>query len=201
MRGCHCAISRIHVLVCVGRCVWFCVYVMKVCRYMLIICMCYCTNEIYICDKMHLNMYSAICEPFCPGLNVLIYTSPFQRVQSDLQEHHSDLGARRCGAQGHSKDTGVGVADLPTAVLLPSVRAGCVDRGSVGLSHHCWMCESFNSLWPSETIWRHKSGSLLAQVMACCLTAPSHYLNQCWLIISKVPWHSSECNFTRDKSF
>ena len=28
--------------------------------------------------------------------------------------------------------------------------------------------------------------------MACCLTAPSHNLNQCWLIISKVWWHSSE---------
>ena len=28
--------------------------------------------------------------------------------------------------------------------------------------------------------------------MAWCLTAPSHYLNQCWLIISKVPRHSSE---------
>ena len=27
--------------------------------------------------------------------------------------------------------------------------------------------------------------------MACCLTAPSHYLNQCWLITSKVYWHSS----------
>ena len=24
----------------------------------------------------------------------------------------------------------------------------------------------------------------LAQVMACCLMAPSHYLNQCWLIIN-----------------
>ena len=28
--------------------------------------------------------------------------------------------------------------------------------------------------------------------MACCLTAPSHYMNQCWLIISEVPWHSSQ---------
>ena len=27
--------------------------------------------------------------------------------------------------------------------------------------------------------------------MTCCLTAPSHYLNQCWLIISKVLWHES----------
>ena len=57
-----------------------------------------------------------------------------------------------------------------------------------------------NSLWPSGTIWWHKSGSTLAQVIACCLTAPSHYLNQCWLIIGKVQWHSSECNFTRDTS-
>ena len=40
----------------------------------------------------------------------------------------------------------------------------------------------FNSLRPSDAIWRHRSGSTLAQVMACCLTAPSHYLNQCWLI-------------------
>ena len=56
----------------------------------------------------------------------------------------------------------------------------------------------FNSLWPSDTIWRHKSGSTLAQVMACCLTAPSHYLNQCWHIIRKVQWHPSESNFTRD---
>ena len=42
------------------------------------------------------------------------------------------------------------------------------------------------SLRPSDAIWRHRSGSILAQLMACCLTAPSHYLNQCWLIINKV---------------
>ena len=36
--------------------------------------------------------------------------------------------------------------------------------------------------------------------MACCLTAPSHYLNLCWFIVSKVQWHSSEGNFTRDTS-
>ena len=35
-------------------------------------------------------------------------------------------------------------------------------------------------------IWQHKSESTLAQVMACFLTATSHYLKQCWLIISKV---------------
>ena len=32
--------------------------------------------------------------------------------------------------------------------------------------------------------------------MACCLTAPSHYLNQCWLMISEVLWHSHDKNFT-----
>ena len=46
-----------------------------------------------------------------------------------------------------------------------------------------------NLLWPSEAAWWQRSGSTLAQVMACCLTAPSHYLNQCWLIISEVHIH------------
>ena len=39
--------------------------------------------------------------------------------------------------------------------------------------------ESIKSVWPSDAIWWHRSGSTLAQVMACCLMAPSHYLNQC----------------------
>ena len=41
-------------------------------------------------------------------------------------------------------------------------------------------------------------GTTLAQVMACYLTAPSHYLNQCWLITTKVYWHSSKDNSTTD---
>ena len=52
------------------------------------------------------------------------------------------------------------------------------------------MRKVFISLWPSDAIWRQRSVLTLAQVMACCLTAPSHYLNQCWLIISEVQWHS-----------
>ena len=64
-----------------------------------------------------------------------------------------------------------------------------------------WMPQNLiNSLWPSDTTWHHGSASTLAQVMACCLMAPSHHLNQCWLIISKVHWHSHEGNFTRDTS-
>ena len=52
-----------------------------------------------------------------------------------------------------------------------------------------------HSLWPSDIIWRHGSRSALAQVMASCLMAPSHYLNLCWLMISDVLWHSPDRNF------
>ena len=52
-----------------------------------------------------------------------------------------------------------------------------------------------NSLRPSDAIWRQWSWTTLAQVMACCLTAPSHYLNQCWLITRGVLWHTSESSF------
>ena len=52
------------------------------------------------------------------------------------------------------------------------------------------------SLWTNDAIWWQKSWSTLAQVMACCLTVPSHYLDQSSLIINKVLWHSSEGNLT-----
>ena len=52
--------------------------------------------------------------------------------------------------------------------------------------------------WSSDAIWWQRSGSTLAQVMACCLMAPSHCLNQCWLSISEVSWHSPESNFTEN---
>ena len=42
-----------------------------------------------------------------------------------------------------------------------------------------------NSLRPSDAIWHHRSGSTWAQVMAGCLMASSHNLNQCWFLISK----------------
>ena len=42
----------------------------------------------------------------------------------------------------------------------------------------------------------HSSESTMAQVMACCLTAPSHYLNQCWLIFSEDLNDSPVGNFT-----
>ena len=59
-------------------------------------------------------------------------------------------------------------------------------------------CLIFNSLWPNDAIWWHRSGSTLAQVMACCLTAPSLYLKQCWSVISKIQLHLCDGNFTRN---
>ena len=49
-----------------------------------------------------------------------------------------------------------------------------------------------SSSWPSDAIWRQRYGSTSVQVMACCLMAPTHYLNQCWLTMNKVLWHSYE---------
>ena len=44
------------------------------------------------------------------------------------------------------------------------------------------------SLWSNGAIWLWRSKSTLVQVMAWCQMAPSHYLNQCWLIL----WHSHD---------
>ena len=45
-------------------------------------------------------------------------------------------------------------------------------------------------------MWRQRSESTLVQVKTCHLAAPNHYLNQCWLLIKDVLWHSPESNFT-----
>ena len=54
----------------------------------------------------------------------------------------------------------------------------------------CLCLNVLTHLWPTDAIWRHRSGSTLVQVMAWCLMATSHYLNQCWLILNEVLWQS-----------
>ena len=47
--------------------------------------------------------------------------------------------------------------------------------------------------------WRHMTARVwvnIASVMACWLTAPGHYLNQCWQVISEVSLYSPQGNFT-----
>ena len=55
---------------------------------------------------------------------------------------------------------------------------------------HIWHCMSakLNTLWPSDAIWWHRSGSTLVQVIACCLTVTSPYQNQWWLVHSGALW-------------
>ena len=55
---------------------------------------------------------------------------------------------------------------------------------------HCGLVTPYNDM--------DRNGSTLVQVMACCLMAPSHYLNHCLLIILGVLWHSPGNNVTRD---
>ena len=61
----------------------------------------------------------------------------------------------------------------------------------------CILYISILTLWPSGTTWRHIFMSKLAQVMACCPTTSSHYLNQLRLISSKVQWYP-DSNIERD---
>ena len=82
---------------------------------------------------------------------------------------------------------------------LPNIRAPlCVTtriRIAVANSVNEYGQWGNNSLKPGDAIWRHRFWWTLAKVMACCPTAPSHYLSQWWLIITKVQWCSSEGDF------
>ena len=60
-------------------------------------------------------------------------------------------------------------------------------------------CKWRLTLKPSDVIWRHKSGSTLAGVMACFLAAQSHYM-KIVDINCKVQWYLPEGNFTKDIS-
>ena len=53
----------------------------------------------------------------------------------------------------------------------------------------------------SDVICWQRTGSILAQVMARCLTALSHYPNHCWHIVSKVPWHSYDDIIVRKSEY
>ena len=46
----------------------------------------------------------------------------------------------------------------------------------------------------TDVIWRQGSWSTLVQVADCCLVAPNHYMNQCWLTINTILWHWFQCN-------
>ena len=63
------------------------------------------------------------------------------------------------------------------------------------ISHGETLWKLINSL-ASDAIWRLRSPSTWAQVMACYPRVPSHFLNQCWLIINEARCYLAEVNFT-----
>ena len=59
------------------------------------------------------------------------------------------------------------IRDLTVFIILAPCRVVKRKSRSVQLSNELqWL--HLNSLWPSDAIWRQRSGSTLAQVMACC---------------------------------
>ena len=53
-------------------------------------------------------------------------------------------------------------------------------------STRCVDLSRIHPLLPSNAMWNRGTRSTSVQVMACCLAAPSHCLNQCWLT-TKMP--------------
>ena len=70
---------------------------------------------------------------------------------------------------------GKGLIGLNGPLWLTSVNVACGNGDNFP-----WI-SLINTVWTRDAIWVHMSGSTLAQIMACSLTAPSHYPNQ-WYI-------------------
>ena len=65
---------------------------------------------------------------------------------------------------------------------------------------HCYHIEDprYLCLTQRSLVTPYRFGSTFAQLLACCLTAPSNYLIRYWQIISETQRHSSEGNFTKE---
>ena len=164
-------------------------------------------SQIYLFsfNKMHLKMSSAKWRQFWLGLNMLISVkgggtvvviSPIICMKWLKRLPVSISGAVRVcvsGVVGGSSDW----RDTNTSAWDGSSLLGiekCWQRkwetwGAVHGNHPqlCawWKCVARDSweccielLWSSDAIWLQKSRPTLTQVVACCLTAASHYLNQ-----------------------
>ena len=57
---------------------------------------------------------------------------------------------------------------------------------------------SVNSSPPSAAYMRRWIKSVLVQIMACRLSAPSHYLNQCWVIVNWTLGNKFQWNFNQN---
>ena len=68
----------------------------------------------------------------------------------------------------------------PVTGEFPAQRASNAENVSIWWSHNAI---NINPLYTVDAIRHPIPLPSLVPVMACCLTAPSHYLNHCWLIV------------------
>ena len=102
-----------------------------------------------------------------------------QRV-SELSQHYA-YGFLVSNSARPSADTVLRIKSNRSSfkfLRVPWFSLTCVDE-IISFKIADKIYQYFNSLWPSDAIWGHGSGSTLAQVMAWCRQATSHYLSQC----------------------
>ena len=114
-------------------------------------------------------------------------------LHSQLASCPSNLGIMSCLSYWWSGSPVMTHPIVSKILTLHSLWLSCV-----GKIWAAFYKSPFNSLWPRDTKWHHRSWSILAQVIACCLMAPSHYLNQCPLRklenhLSAIIWKIHKC--------
>ena len=127
--------------------------------------------------KMRLKVSSAKWQPFCVGLNVFTAHSVPDKCKMNAACSSTHSGPNTKIGSNYIDDLAQGYSIYrASAMEIPQSSSKPLITGIQ--TFHTTMQVTLKSLWPSDAIWRHKSGSTLDQVMACC-----HYLNQCWPII------------------
>ena len=107
----------------------------------------------------------------------------------------------------YSNPSGDILYECGSSLIANMTCSACAVSGHFGSVTNVWWPSDRNPTPCVNQDW-HQPGVLprvtlnvirratLILMMACCLMVPSHYLNQCWLIIIKVLWHSPEGIFT-----
>ena len=111
------------------------------------------------------------CSPANGVIVTIVSTSEEGTICQAMLSHFSDRCLYRCFCINYINCSHV-------MVTIPA------DGGDI-----CEIIIDWNLTHYARVIWRHRSESTL--VMVCCLTATSHCVSQCWLIIKCVLWYSS----------
>ena len=133
---------------------------------------------------------------------VAIYHADKAKITDGQKDGGTDRRRQRQYAFGPK---GQGVKWLGTIISWRYVKLYAYNWCWILRPWNQYLSEPYNEFRRTFTLWknyykRHWYGLTLARVMACCMTIPNHYLNQCWVTFSRAQWHTSEDNFKRDTS-